>query len=187
MREQELKLEKVRKSCNTAKKIAKAFKVLMIVAAVMCLVAAVCMFAFKGQINDGIAKDNSINTGSVTIDDMDFQTGIFHYDMDAEEIAKSGEYAQAFAVMCIGGGVATGVFAVIFFLIQKIFVTIEEEESPFTENVLKTVKKLFIGIAVIMGLEVGVGLGLFLGLFFWCLYCILDYGFALQKEVDETL
>lgn len=187
MREQELKLEKVRKSCNTAKKVAKAFKIIMIVATVMCFVAAVGMLVFNGQINEEIAKANLVNPDSVTIDDMDFQTGIFHYDMDPQEIRESGEYAQAFAIMCIAGGIAVGVFAVIFYLIQKIFVTIEEEESPFTEKVLITVKKLFIGIAVIMGLEVGIGLGLFLGLFFWCLYCILDYGFALQKEIDETL
>lgn len=187
MREQELKLEKVRKSCNTARKIAKVFKIIMIVATVMCLVAAGCLFAFRGQLNDEIKSVNEIKPGTVTIDDMDFQTGFFHYEKDINEIIANGTYAESFAEICLMGAIAVAVFAVIFALIEKIFVTIDEEESPFTEKVLKTVKKLFIGIAVIMGLEVGIGLGLFLGLFFWCLYCILDYGFALQKEIDETL
>lgn len=187
MREQELKLQKVRKSCSTAKKVAKVFKTLMIVAAVFCVVGAGILFAFKDKVNDAAKAANEARPGSVSIDKMDFNTGIFSYELDEEDIEARGAYAEASAAMCVFGGIMTAIFAVIFGLIQKIFVTIEEEDSPFTQKVLTTIKKLFIGIAVIMGLEVGIGLGLFLGLFFWCLYCIMDYGFALQKEIDETL
>lgn len=188
MREQELKLENVKKSCNTAKKVAKVFKILLIVCAVMCLVSAIFMLVLKGQINDGIASTNATNPGKVSIDKMDFRVGsILSYEMDTEKIAAEGTYAQAFALMCGFGGIMSIFVAVVFTLIEKIFVTIEREESPFSPKVLSTVKKLFIAIAVIIGLESGLGAGLLMGLFFWCLYCIMDYGFALQKEIDETL
>lgn len=187
MREQEVKLERVKKSCSTAKKVAKVFKILAIVFAVMCFLSAGFLFAFKGQVNEAIAQENEINPNSITIDKLDIESGVFKFDMDENQIAESGEYAQAFALVCIMGGIVLTIVAVIFGFIQKIFVTIEVEDSPFSEKVLKTVKRLFIGIAVVMGLGIGIGIGLFLALFFWCLYCILDYGFELQKEIDETL
>ena len=40
MREQELKLEKVKKSCNTARKVAKGFMIFFIVCAVLCIAGA---------------------------------------------------------------------------------------------------------------------------------------------------
>lgn len=187
MREQELKLEQVKKSCNAAKKVAKVFKIIMIVFAVLCFISAIGLFAFKSQINESARLANEINPGTVSIDRMEIQSSVFHFGFDAEQMEADGDFAEAGVIACIMGTVLLSIFAVIFGLIQKIFVTIEEEDSPFTQKVLSTIKKLFIAIAIIIGLEVGIGIGLFLGLFFWCLYCIMDYGFALQKEIDETL
>lgn len=187
MREQELKLEKVRKSCQTAKKITGALKILMIVSAILCFVGAGVLFGLKDKVNEVLVSQEQNQPGSIEINDMDFESGLLAFDIDVDEMKAEGTYAENFAIMCIAGGVVLIAMAVIFMLIQKIFIIIEEEESPFSEKVLNKIKKLFIAIAVIMGLEVGLGIGLFLALFFWCLYNIMDYGYALQKEIDETL
>lgn len=187
MREQELKLEKVKKSCDTAKKISKGFKVLFIVSSVLCLVGAGIMFGFRGQLNESIAQTQITNPGNFEMNLDDIRTGIISFAIDEEEVISKGTYAETYSIVCVIGAAACIAMAVIFGLIQKIFDLIDEEGSPFGENVLSKIKKIFIAIAVIVGLEVGLGIGLFLGLFFWCLYCIMDYGAALQKEVDETL
>lgn len=188
MREEELKLEKVKKSCKTTKKILGIFKTLFIVCAIICLAGAGICYGFKDQINTELSKQAETgNMEHLDINDQDFGTGVFHMEINKEEMIASGEYAQTFAIMCFFAAAMVAIMAVLIALIQKIFVIMEEEESPFSKAVLLRIKRIFIAVAVIMGLEVGIGIGLFLGLFFWCLYCILDYGYALQKEVDETL
>lgn len=187
MREQEEKLAKVRKSCDTAKKITKGFKILFIVCSVLCLLSAVALYGLKSNINESIIQTEKTHPGSFELNIDEIETGILSLNLDEDEIIASGTYAESFALMCAFAAVVCAVMAVIFGLIQKIFVLIDEEGSPFGEKVLAKIKRIFIAIAVIVGLEVGLGIGLFLGLFFWCLYCIMDYGSALQKEVDETL
>lgn len=187
MREEALKLEKVKKSCSTTKKVLGIFKVLLIVVSVICLVGAGICFGMKKQINTAVGKE--VEAGNVSAENfnMDLTNGIFHYEINEDEMIASGDFATPIALTCVFAAVMVAVMAVLFALLQKIFVIMEEEESPFSPAVLQRIKRVFIAIAVIMGIEVGIGIGLFLGLFFWCLYCILDYGYALQKEVDETL
>lgn len=189
MREQELKLEKVKKSCNTAKKVVGIFKTIMIVASVICFVAAACVFAFRSEINTEIAKQVS-ERGEETvfsISDIDIHTGLFYYQSDMHELIEEGNYAEAIVTAVVCAGVAVLAFAIIFTLIQKIFKIMDNEETPFCDSVLRKIKKVFIALAVIIGLEIGIGFGAILGLVFWCIYSILDYGYALQKEVDELL
>ena len=77
--------------------------------------------------------------------------------------------------------------AVLFWLIEGIFKQIKESDSPFTEAVLKKLRIVFICVPIIAFLTNGIWAGLIVALLCWAIYCIIDYGYALQIEVDETL
>lgn len=187
MREQELKLEKVKKSCNTAKKVVGVFKVILIVTSVICFVAGAGIFAFRDKINTEISAGIEAGNGTFDMDDVDVNVGLLSYEFDSKEAIANGEYAEAMLSAIAAGFVVSLMFAVVFILIQKIFKIMDDEETPFSESVLKKMKRVFIALTIIIALEIGLGFGAVLGMVFWCIYNILDYGYALQKEVDEML
>ncbi len=88
---------------------------------------------------------------------------------------------------CFGGFLICLIATAIFIMIQKTFVLIKDSETPFDPAVLKRLKLVFVIIAIAALLFSGVGTAVMSGIVFWCVYCILDYGFILQQEVDETL
>ena len=57
MREQEIKLANVKKSCSTTGKVAKVLGVLMAVIAVVMLVGGIVMLACKSNINSNIKTE----------------------------------------------------------------------------------------------------------------------------------
>lgn len=183
MREQELKLAKVKRSCKTAKTVTSVFGILLVVATVLCIIGAVICYTFRGQINEAIASQTS---AVITYTNL-HTNGILNFSFDVDKLAQSGLYAQLFAIYCSFGAACTAVTSLILLSIRKIFVVIEKSESPFTEDIMKRMKKTFIGLAIVTGLFVGVGPCLFVALIFWCIYCIMDYGTAIQTEIDETL
>ena len=77
--------------------------------------------------------------------------------------------------------------AVILIFIKKIFTIIIEENSPFSERSLKTIKIGFIVITVITILGGSLGVTVITGFILFCIYSIFEYGAALQTEIDETL
>ena len=54
MNEQKMKLDKVKKSCRTTRKVVNVFKVLFIVCAVVCFLGAALCGGFRKQIDRGI-------------------------------------------------------------------------------------------------------------------------------------
>ena len=189
MREQELKLEKVKKSCKTAKKVVGVFKILLMVVSAICFVSAAVVFGLRNTIDTGIAKEVAARGQDAvfTATDIDINLGIAYYQTDFQDLIDNGQYSEAIITVLVMAGVVVLMFVVVFILIQKIFKIMDEEETPFCESVLKRIKRIFIALAIIIALEIGLGFGIILGLVFWCIYNILDYGYALQKEVDEIL
>lgn len=111
----------------------------------------------------------------------------------------AGEYGPK-AVDILNGYVRWGTFlglifaagmccvvAVIFWLVEGIFKQIKESDSPFTDAILKKLRIVFIVISILALLTNGIWAGAITALLCWAIYCIIDYGYALQLEVDETL
>ena len=92
-------------------------------------------------------------------------------------------------------GTITGFFTVIgnFVLIDslgKIFINISKEGTPFTNNIIKSIKDICIFSTIIwfLGIFSSVGnIGLVWLLVIWAMYYIFKYGYQLQLESDETL
>ena len=177
------KLENVKKSCKTAATILKVLKIITIVLAIMFFIGGGVMFAMRNTLDAELANHPEI------VEDFDAEMNIAGVRMDygLEGLANSGQYSIAFLELFVFAGVIFAVMAVILSFIRKIFIEILESESPFTEVVLKTVKRSFILVVIFVAVGSGLGAALFFALFFWCIYTIFQYGCELQKQADETL
>ena len=201
MREQELKLANVKKSCDVARKVTKVFSILLIVASVLCLISGITIFAVRDDVNDHItiegAQDGVLRFtfaadgmeevgGYVTVDDIT-TNGLIGVKFDLEKVANEGDVAELLMGECYGGFIICVIMTAIFIMIQKAFILIKESDTPFHPAVLKRLKLVFVIITIAALLFAEIGTAVICGIVFWCIYCILDYGFVLQQEVDETL
>lgn len=192
MREEELKLEKIKKSCNITAKVAFALEIILIVATVLCVVGGSICFAFSSQIDQGFAvamsqADKEEMVGSfASVDETSFG-GLLQFTFNTDNLIENGEYGKVSGTYCFVGAAICAMVAVAFDMLRRIFKTIKTSETPFEEEVLKKLKVMFIVITVEILLMSGVGEALILGLICWSVYNIMDYGFTLQKEIDETL
>ncbi len=197
MREQEQKLANVKKSCDVVRKVSKVFSVAIIVVAVLTLISGIALMATKDEINSNLVFDQvtrQINivgdtAGFVTMDEVavDVETGLFSFNFDGMKFITQGKFAELFALYCITATVICVCMAGIFITIQKTFEFIKNSETPFDEKVLKRLKAVFVAMTIVLGLLSGLGTAIVSGVIFWSVYCILDYGYVLQTEVDETL
>ena len=188
MREEELKLEKVKKSCNITAKVSQVLEVIMIVGAILCVVGAACCFGFRNEINSTITSSVDMSENFMTsFENASDIGGLITFSFNPESMMSAGEYGQVAAIYCIFGGVICAMVAAVFDVIRRIFKIIKTSETPFTEAVLKKIRVLFIIISVEILLMVGLGDAAIVALICWSIYNILDYGFTLQKQVDETL
>ena len=189
MREQEQKLANVKKS--------KIFGIIMIVVAVIMIVGGIVLLATKNQINSNLVFDsvagqiNIVGDASdfISLDDVtiDIETGFFSFDYDGMGLIREGKFGELFALYCFTGALVCGVMAGIFITIQKTFEFIKNSETPFDEKILKRLKAVFVAMTIVFALLSGIGTAIISGVIFWSIYCIIDYGYVLQTEVDETL
>ncbi len=187
MNKQEMKLAKVRKSCHTAKTVTNVFFILVMVAAILCVAAGGIVFAKRETVNKAITDREMEEEIDIEMSHS-VGSGLLQFDFDDSGLLEEGQYAKVIVIYCAIAAVFCAFAAAIFRAIWKIFVIIEESESPFHPEVLKKLKRIFIVLTIGAGLVTGIGTGLVLmGLVFWCIYCIMDYGMALQEEVDEIL
>lgn len=171
-------LSNVKKSCQTTAKILGIISFIVTFLMVCSFVFAGVCFVFHSGIDQVLEKSpdiaNNIST-SITV---------FGIDM-----LFSG--TEKFALRIGAAGIACGL-ALVFLKIaivslRKIFSTILNSESPFSEDVISTLKTSFVLITVFVALSTGIILALIIGIFLWCIYTIFQYGCDLQKEVDETI
>ena len=193
MREEALKLEKVKKSCKTTAKVAQVLEIIVIVAFALCIVGAVICFCTRNEIDNSMIQIMT-QTGDATLEngyasfDTDTQIGgLLSFSFNSEKLIEAGEYGLLSAVYCLMGAILCAVAAAIFDLIRRIFKLIMASETPFDEGVLKKIKVLFIIICVAILVTSGLGEAVLAALILRSIYTILDYGFTLQKQVDETI
>lgn len=182
MNEQIIKLEKVKKSCKTAKKITKVITMFLIAVIILCIVGAILCFGFKDSINLAMAKQSE----NLTFSNVDIG-GILRFSVDISGLMAEGKYAEISGIYCIISVIICVICAMVFGILSKVFAFLENSDTPFSETVLKKMKLTFILLVAIMALLIGIGMAAVIGLYFWCIYCILDYGIMLQIEVDDTI
>ena len=203
MNEYEIKLANVKKSCDVARKVAKVLSVIMVIFAVLMLVCGSGMIICRGLINECMKIEvENINGETImhmmqVIDSKGTTNEIFSFSHSdgiiigtnylMKHLIAKGMSAEAVGVGCISLGVTLVIFAGIFIIIMKVFKLIQNSDTPFGVDIMKRLKSVFIIITVYTFFSEGLGSAVLTGAVFWSVYCILDYGYVLQKESDETL
>ena len=185
MNEQNMKLVAVKKRCNTAAKIIGVIQVFTIVCAAIALIAGIMLFINGGSINPFLQQ--GVAEGKMNLHNTIEFNGLFHFFADLEEKFEEGNYAGPMAVSCIAGGLACVFVAIVVTFIKKIFVVVREENSPFSNRAMRQIKIGFIVITATSLLTMSLGVAVVTGFILFCIYAILEYGAALQNEIDETL
>ena len=100
MREEELKLEKIKKSCNITAKVAFALEIILIVATVLCVVGGSICFAFSSQIDQGVAvamsqADKEEMVGSfASVDETSFG-GLLQFTFNTDNLIENAVFVDS--------------------------------------------------------------------------------------------
>ncbi len=192
MREETLKLEKVKKSCKITARVAMVLEILMLSFMTVCIIGAIVCYSQRQQINSEIMNTESgmqeaeSNNMKLMMNELGVG-GVLKFTVNPDKMIENNEYAELASVACIMGGIVLAMVALIFDILRRLFKLINKSETPFEETVIKKIKVLFIVISVEILVMVGLGVAAVVALICWSIYNIMDYGFTLQKQIDETL
>ncbi len=204
MSNENIKLAKIKKSCHVASIITKIMFVLCIVGTVIAIGTGIYFIADRKNLNDAYEQAAEVGSiditkelGDITVhlvkinySDVLNPDSLKNIDSSIPAVKESLQETPyslsiAFHLMIIGGSVF--LLTVAMFLLNKVFKIIEEEDTPFSDKVLKTLLVSLLIIDVIVAMSAGIGFGALAGLITWALYTIMDYGRTLQIQSDETL
>lgn len=186
------KLEKIKKSCRTGKVVSNILCIIAIVGCVCALISGAAMFAGRADAEPRLVQLQ--DAGKIDQDHF----SVYYIDLGHPEDWHSDipalqnmidEYPFTFSVAtyCLLLGGLLAVTAVIMKLISLTFDTIEKEDSPFTDKVIRKVMTVMIFVSAILLMTAGMSQGVMGGLVTWVVYTVMDYGKTLQTESDETL
>ena len=194
--EENVKLGKIKKSCEAGEKVTKVFFVIAIILCVLCLVIITMIASKTDAFESWIQK--GIDSGHVT-----FESGIgnvsafnitiinpnnIHSDVQAiRDALQAHPYSVIFICYSIAGFFILLVFAIMMKLVGGVFRIIREEENPFTEKAIRRIITVMIVASIIMFFTPGTVYGILGLIITWVVYTILDYGKTLQIQADETL
>ena len=194
--EENVKLEKIRKSCSVGEKVSTVFCIIAIVGCVMAIVAGIAIINMGSEFDDKVIQMS--NSGVVDIGNkigsyqiMGISLGDpsnIRSDVPAiQEALKDHPYSVEVSMYCFLIAGMTAIIAVMMKVTGSVFALIRKEDNPFTDNVIKRVLIVMIVLSGILFLTSGVSLGVLCGILTWVVYTILDYGKTLQIQADETL
>lgn len=183
----EEKLLKIKKNSKTIKTLIQILLIIFIIGAVGCLVGICGIAMTKDLVNESIAQ--GVSNGSATFNVSSTGNGnMFVWNIsNLQTLADEGKYNVVLQILCLIGLVNCIVLYFVFHFFRSIFISIEQSESPFTEDVLKKLKIVFIALTIFVLFSFGLLQAIIAGLIMRGFYYIIDYGCAIQTEVDETL
>ena len=192
MNEENIKIAKIKKSCHIGKIVSNIMCIITIVGCVCSAVAGIAIFASRAEtepkltalVEEGKFDEGKFNSVYIDLGSPEE----WHSDIPALQNIID-EYPHSFSistsVLFMAGALVLA--AVMTKLISKAFETIEKEETPFSDKVIKKVLIVMIFASVILFMTSGMALGVLGGLTTWVVYSVLDYGKTLQVQSDETL
>lgn len=157
-------MEKIRKSSNTAVKIAKVLRTLSIIGLVFSVLGAICGFAMNGFINQYYQDPNNLAAAQGSLEaDM----GIFGL-IPFTGIKEAGNYGVFFAIQLLCYGIICIVYIYIFGALKKALENVRDTGKAFVISEAASYKKTFIIIDILILF--------FVGLFPAIISCILLIG-----------
>ena len=184
MYEQGKRLEVMKERCKMSSRVVSIIQIFTIVGVVLSFVGAVICFTQRNMINEQLAE--AVRSGRVTVESIRIG-GMLNFMIDYTKAFEAGSFAVPMAVSCITGAVICLIITVVLSMFKNIFNSLVKEDTPFSDYILGRLKVCFIIITIAVLVFVGVGPAVVGALLMWCIYSILEYGKALQTEIDETL
>ncbi|MBP5553809.1 MAG: hypothetical protein J6X94_02950 [Lachnospiraceae bacterium] len=182
MTEQMKKLEAVKNRCNTTSKVVGVIEVICTIFAV--IIGSIALIFIFGANSLNSAIEEGINQGYFNYETFFNAGGVMGI---RSLIPDNGNYAFGIGITSLFATLAIVTVIIILAFIRKIFTIIREENSPFSERCLKTIRIGFIVMTAATLLSRSVGATLITGFILFCIYSVFEYGAALQTEIDETL
>ena len=213
MNEENIKLQRVQKSCKAASIVSRVLFFCCMVASVLTLIAGIVMIAnrenFDKQIIESAKQGQNVSANGR----VDLKLGPVKFASVTSEDLENGNVATAVAgnltsdvpalqeffdenkdsvstvygVYCIGMFFPIAVLTFALFFIHSAFDVIRKEGNPFADKALKKILVSMIAISVTLAFTAGMGFGVLGGFLTWVIYTILDYGRTLKIQSDETL
>ncbi|MCR4902465.1 MAG: hypothetical protein K6A23_06380 [Butyrivibrio sp.] len=184
MNEQNKKLEVIKNRCQTSGKVIGIMRAFVNAGIVLTIVSAIICFIFRSDLN--VVLEKEIEAGDISLRNFGID-GMIQLRFLTEGAIEKGNYWVPLMLNCILGCIICIVFSVILGTLRKIFKSLAAEETPFSDYNLKQLRIGFIVTTVALTISIGLGVGIICGLICWSIYSILEYGAALQNEVDEIL
>ncbi len=185
MNEQNNKLEVIRNRCRISALVARILRIILEIGMIGSLVGAIACFFQRARIDQFVPAE--IAAGTLREETLKLGGPILKVVIDYNKAFQEGNYAGPIIISCLTAAAICAVWVILLTLFRKIFIDLATHETPFSDTVMRRLKMSFIIMAVLLVLFIGLGVGVIGGLLLWCIYSVLDYGKALQTEVDETL
>jgi hypothetical protein len=194
--EENVKIAKIKKSCNVGRIVSKILFIVCLIASIACLAATITIFSMGKDFD--IQMQKAVDAGYVSTDSsFGSVSGIninlgdpssLHSDIPSWQAAIDDHpFCIMYSGWCLVLAFATAVAAVMMKLIEGVFELIIKEDSPFTDKVIKRVFIVMIVISGMAFLTAGSAYGILGGIITWAVRAIMDYGKTLQIQSDETL
>lgn len=189
------KIARINKSCRAGEIVTKVLFIIALVGFIAAVASGVTILSLGDSFDTWMQQDDgslSVSVGgSLKMKLVDIDLGDFselHSDVPAlQKLIDAHPYSIMFGGYCLLGAFLTAVLAVMMKLVGSVFTLIRQEETPFTD---KVIKRVVIAMAVTSGIllcTTSAGIGVLGGILTWVVYTILDYGKTLQIQSDETL
>lgn len=204
MNQENVKLERIKKSCKVAGIVTRIAFMVCVVGCVISLISGIVTVSNRKNMeqsitkaleeHDEVAVGQKIGNVNVYLAKVDpavmkwFKNLKFESSIPAwQKIMDETPYAFSLGLTLIGMSFGIAILAFALFQIYSVFDIIKKEDTPFSEKVLKKLLIALIIIDVIIAMTSGFGQAAIAGLITWAVYAIMDYGRVLQIQSDETL
>lgn len=182
MNENNLKIQKIKKSSHTALILVRIAKIFSIAMSVVTIVCGFVLIGMKGYLDQEI--ESALGEGVLTAEELYINRGGF---LDtALNLTKVDSISVTLGVYFCVIGIILICLAVVFHFVAKVFHDIEESYSPFRPEIVKNMKVVFVLVTVLV-LRSSLLIGAVIGFSLWCILQIFEYGCELQRQSDETL
>ena len=192
----EEKISKIKQSCKVGETVTNILCLVAIVGCVLAFIAGGYIFSmgkeFDRQMTQAEAEGyvtTGTSIGVVKIADVELiDVSNIETSIPALESAiEDHPYCIAYSIFIFTMAVLALIFAIVMKLISKTFALIRNEDSPFTDKVIRRVVTVMIVVTVVAFLSNGLSSAAVCGILTWVIYTIMDYGKFLQIQSDETL
>lgn len=182
MNENNLKIQKIKKSSKVALILARVAKIFCIVMSVLIIGCGFGFMCAKNFLDQSIER--ALGEGTLTAEEL-YVNGSGFLDT-ALNLGKVDSVAVTLGAYLILMGAILICLAIIFHFMVKIFKGIMESYSPFRPVIVKNMKVVFV-LITLLTLRSSLLIGVVMGFSLWCILQIFEYGCELQRQSGETL